>query len=193
MKKFFLVFLSICLVFCSFFIPVSAAADYTEYYQYNGQAISTSVAEVLSGYAMNAIRTSPDMYRYWLAFRLDAYKYAIVLFYGLDSYSFDRSTYLGTVSDGCVMIYDQRLFSYQNGNQTYYQAGLSPYTDFSAPFTFQATRGYLIGNIDATIAVHPEYESALYFDYIKYILYTIVIFLFIFVAFKFLNKRWLLS
>ena len=192
-KKFFLVFICVCILSCSLFVASSAAGShYTEYYQYNGQAISTSVAEVLSGYALNAIRTSPDLYRYWFAFRLDTYKYAIVLFSDIDSYSFDKSTYMCYVSDGCVMFYDQRLFSYQNSNQTYYQAGLSPNTDFNAPFTFQATRGYLIGNIDATIAVHPEYEDVLYYDYVVYILYTLIAFLLLFVAFKFMNKRWLL-
>lgn len=192
-NKIILVFLSICIVFCSFCIPVSSAGSvYTEYYQYNGQAISSSVAEILSGYALNALRQSPELYRYWVAFRIDSYKYAICLFSDIDSYSLNKDTLKATVNDGCVMIYDQRLSSYQTGTQIHYQAGLYPLSDFNAPFTLQFTRGYVIGNVDGTISVNSDAEISLYFDYFVYILYTLIIFLFLFVAFKFLNKRWLL-
>lgn len=191
-KKIFIIFLSVCILSSIFLIHSSAQSNYTEYYQYSGQAISSSIADVLSGYAISTIRTFPDLYRYWAAIRIDNYKYAILLFPDLDSYSININAMRVTVTEGCVLIYDQRIASYQNGTQTIYQAGLSPNTDYNAPFVFQLTRGYVIGNVDGCIAVNPEAEVIFYQDYILYILYTLIIFLFVFVAFKFLNKRWLL-
>ena len=187
---------SLCLIVLvsAFVVPVSAAGSYTEYYEYNGQAISTAVADILTGYAVNNIRQFPDIYRYWFSFRLDEYRYAIVLMPSVDSYKLNISTMVGTVNNGVMIVYNQRLSSYSNGtgyNQTYYQAGIET-GNTKGPFTIQITRGFFIGNIADTINFHPEYESVLYFDYIKYILYTVIVFLMLFVAFKFLNKRWLL-
>ena len=120
---------SLCVIVLvsSFVVPVSAAGSYTEFYEYNGQAISTAVADVLTGYAVNSIRQYPDIYRYWFSFRLDEYRYAIVLMPSVDSYKLNTSTLVGTVYDGIMIVYNQRLSSYSTGtgyNQTYYQAGL---------------------------------------------------------------------
>lgn len=194
MKKIFIFFICGLLLVSSFVVPASAAGSYTEYYQYNGQAISTAVSDVLAGYAINSIRQFPEYYRYWFSFRLDEYRYAIVLMPNADCYKMNTSTMIATVNDGIMIVYNQRLASYTTGtnyNQTYYQAGLEPTTIY-APLNIQFTRGFVVGNIADTINVHPEYESVLYFEYIKYILYTLVIFLLLFVSFKFLNKRWLL-
>lgn len=193
-NKIIAVFLCLTLFITAFAFSASAAGSYTEYYQYNGQAISTAVSDVLAGYAINSIRQFPDYYRYWFAFRLDEYRYAIVLMPDAECYNMNTSTMIGTVDDGIMIVYNQRLASYNTGsgyNQTYYQAGLEPTTIY-APLNIQFTRGFVVGNIADTINVHPEYESVLYFEYIKYILYALLIFLFLFVAFKFLNKRWLL-
>lgn len=190
-KRFLLIFLSICILSCSLFIHSSASGNFTEYYEYNGQAISSSIADVLSGYAINTIRQFPDSFRYWVAFRVGEYRYAIVLFPEYDSYNLNTNT-LKCVVDSCIVyFYNQRLASYTVGTQTRYQAGIEP-DIVTGPITVQFTRGYAIGNVDPAIAVHPEYEAVLYFDYILYILYTLIILLFVFVAFKFLNKRWLL-
>lgn len=187
---------SLCVIVLvsAFVVPVSAAGSYTEYYEYNGQAISTAVADILSGYAINYIKHFPDSFRYWFAFRLDEYRYAIVLMPSVDSYKLNSSTMVVTVNNGIMIVYNQRLSSYSAGtgyNQTYYQAGPEP-GNLAGPFTIQLTRGFIIGNVVNTINFHPDYESVLYFDYIKYILYTVVVFLMLFLAFKFLNKRWLL-
>lgn len=193
-NKIIAVFLCLTLFITVFSFSASAAGSYTEFYEYNGQAISSSVADVLCGYAINCMKQFPERYRYWFAFRLDDYRYGIVLMPSYDSYNLNPSTMIGTVSEGRIIFYNQRLASYNTGsgyNQTYYQAGLEP-SYVSAPLTIQFTRGFIIGNIADTINFHPEHESALYFEYIKYILYTLLIFLFLFVAFKFLNKRWLL-
>lgn len=194
MKKILIFFICGLLLVSSFVVPASAAGSYIEFYEYNGQAISSAVADVLCGYAINCIKQFPERYRYWFAFRLDDYRYGIVLMPSYDSYNLNPSTMIGTVSEGRIIFYNQRLASYNTGsgyNQTYYQAGLEP-SYVSAPLTIQFTRGFIIGNIADTINFHPEHESFLYFDYIKYILITLVAFLLLFVSFKFLNKRWLL-
>lgn len=191
-KKVFLIILCFCVLSCCFFIQSSAAGNYTEFYEYSGQAVSSANADVLSGIAINYMQTFPDIYKHWFAFRVGEYRYAIVLFPELESFSLNASTNKATVSEGIVVFYNVRLNSYQNGNyNTYYQAGVESSVG-TAPTTIQFTRNYIIGNIPGCINVHPEYESVLYFEYIKYILYSIVVFLLLFVAFKFLNKRWLL-
>lgn len=191
-KKIFIIFLSICVLSCSLLIQSSAAGNYTEYYEYNGQAISSSNADVLSGIAINYMQTFPDIYKYWFAFRIGDYRYAIVLFSELESFSLNAGTNKASVSEGIVIFYNVRLNSYQNGSyNTYYQSGIESSVD-SAPINITFTRNYIIGNIPGCISVHPEYEASLYFKYIKYILYSIIVFLLLFVAFKFLNKRWLL-
>lgn len=186
------VFVVVTILFTIFSFSSSAAEKYTEFYEYNGQAISSADADVLSGIAINLLRRSPDRYRYWCSFRIDEYRYAIVWMSDYDSYTLDSKTYKATVTDCVVNIYNKRLYSTSNnGYNTSYQAGIEP-VEYRGDIEVQFTRGYAIGNIPATINVHPEYESVLYFEYIKYILYTLVAFLLLFVAFKFLNKRWLL-
>lgn len=130
-NKIIAVFLCLTLFITAFAFSASAAGSYTEYYQYNGQAISTAVSDVLAGYAINSIRQFPDYYRYWFAFRLDEYRYAIVLMPDAECYNMNTSTMIGTVDDGIMIVYNQRLASYNTGsgyNQTYYQAGLEPTT-----------------------------------------------------------------
>ena len=193
-KKVICFILSFIILLSVFAVNVSAAGSFVEYYQYNGQAISTAISDVLAGYAINYLRDESYNYSYWFAFRIDEYRYALVFVPDLDSYSINASTMIGTVTQGRMHIYNQRLASYSTGtnyNQTYYQAGLEPDT-YNAPLSIQFTRGFVVGNIPDTINVHPEYESVLYFEYIKYILYTLIFFMLLFVSFKFLNKRWLL-
>lgn len=176
-------------------VPVSAAGSYTEYYQYSGQAISSTTANTLEGYAFNYLRyrnpESNEIYNYWCAFRIDQYKYLILLANDYSDLVFNRSNFTVKLNDGIGVIYDEHLYSYNENNRVVYQAGLGTSYVYD-PITVQLTRGYVIGNVFNTSAVNPEHETSLYVKYIPYILYTLIFFLLLFVAFKFLNKRWLL-
>lgn len=172
-------------------VPVAAEGSYTEYYEYSGTAISATTANILEGYALNYMRTYDDDYNYWAACRISQYEYLLVCFKSLDDFVFDKTAFTAEALSGNGFIYNERLASYSDSIRTYYQAGLSP-TVISAPIRLQLTRGYVIGNINNSIAVNPEHETVLNHKYIQYILYTLIVFLLLFVAFKFLNKRWLL-
>lgn len=194
-NKIICVFVSLIILVSAFCVPVSAAGNYTEYYEYSGQAISSTVANILEGYAFNMLRYrnpfTDDIYNYWCAVRIDQYKYLILFAADYSDFVYDFRSFTIKLDEGLGVIYDEHLYSYNDNNRVVYQAGLQVAYVYP-PITIQLTRGYVIGNVYNTTAVNPEHETALYMRYIPYILYTLIFFLLLFVAFKFLNKRWLL-
>lgn len=195
-NKIICIFVSLIILVSVLCVPVSAAGNYTEYYEYSGQAISSTVANTLEGYAFNYLRyrnpSSGDKYNYWCAFRISQYQYLILCGVDYSDFVFDYIKFTVRLNNGIGIIYDEHLHSYNDGNRVVYQAGLKNGDYITAPITIQLTRGYVIGNLYNTTAVNPEHETVFNLKYIPYILYTLIFFLLLFVAFKFLNKRWLL-
>lgn len=194
-NKIICVFAALIILVSALCVPVSAAGNYTEYYEYSGQAISSTTANILEGYAINYLRYQNNdtgkKFNYWSAIRIGQYQYLILLCSERSDYTVNHNTFNFALNDGLGVIYDERLYSYTDNNRVVYQASLQPLT-ITEPIRVQMTRGYVIGNIEDTFAVNPEHEIILYIKYIPYILYTLIFFLLLFVAFKFLNKRWLL-
>lgn len=167
-------------------VPASAAY-YTEYYEYSGSAISSTIASTLESYAFNIINDNSNDYKYWVGVRVGQYEYLLFIYSSLDDLFINSVIAFST---GQVYMYDEHLYSYTYGNSYRYQAGFSAVDNVDVAVSL--TRSYIIGNVPGTIAVNAEHETVFDMQYVEYILYTLIIFLLLFVAFKFLNKRWLL-
>lgn len=170
-------------------VPASAAY-YTEYYEYSGTGISTTIASTIESYAFNIINDSSNRYKYWTAVRVGQYEYLLFVYSSLDDLLINSVI---SFSSGQVYMYDEQLYSYNTGttyNQTRYQAGFTPVDNVDIAVSL--SRYYIIGNVPGTIAVSADHQTAFDMQYVRYILYTLIFFLLLFVAFKFLNKRWLL-
>lgn len=183
-KKLICIFISVLFIFLIFCVPVSAYS-FTEYYEYSGSGISSTNSSLLEGYAFNLLNDSSNDYNYWVAVRVGQYEYLLCLFNALDDYSCGSTL---SVSGACYL-YDERMYTYTDGYNARYQAGFE-FADTSATVTL--TRSYMIGNVPETIGVNTSDQTSLDMKYVKYLLYTVIIFLLLWVAFQFLNKRWLL-
>lgn len=180
------------LLFCLFLFCASSfiicAADYSEYFEYSGVAISDTIASRLQGYAVNYMASHP--YRYWLSLRVGEYQYLIAFFNDLEDYSASSVLQL----DGVYVVYDEHYYSYTTGSgasiRTYYQAGFSDVYDM--PVSVSLSRGYFVGNFAGTVAVNGSQTDS-NTSYLKYILYIILIFLFLYIAFQFVKKRWFIQ
>ena len=192
-KKIFIVFVCVCLLSCCLIVPVSAASSYTEYTQFSGFAFSDSMREIVSGYAYNYINSNflgNGIYNYWVAVRVDEYKYLLLLFEDLEDLQFTSSGV--SLVDGEAVLFDDHAHSYTDNYRTYYQLGTSYVFNF--PVNISVRYINTIGNISSS--VNPTFTDKSYFDNsilsLQNIVYTLLVFLFLFVAFKFMNKRWLL-
>lgn len=184
MKKLLCILISATLLISVMCMSVSAIT-LAEYSEYSGSAISSTNSNLLEGYAFNLLNDSSNNYNYWVAVRVGQYEYLLCLFNSLDDYTCDTRL---SVSGACYL-YDERMYSYVDGINTRYQAGFE-YADTTATVTL--SRGYIIGNVPETIGVNTSDQTALNMKYVKYLLYSVLIFLLLWVAFQFLNKRWLL-
>lgn len=182
MKKFLCLFIAVVLII-SVFTVTASAVSYTEYYEYSGSGISSTVSNVLSGYAFNVLNDYANSYDSWFAVRVGQYQYLICIFTLTDEFLFTSLP-----EDGTYVLYDERMYSYQDNNYRY-QAG---FRFINEKVSLTLNRSYLIGNCYGTISVDTSEQTSLNVKYVRYILYTLLIFLFLFVMFKFLNKRWLL-
>lgn len=181
MKKIFCITLIFVLLFSVLSFSASAES-YTEYYQYSGSGISSTTSNILQGYAFNILNDYSNSYDSWFAVRVGQYQYLICVFTLTEDFEFSSLP-----EDGTYILYDERMYSYQD-NTYRYQPGFKFVNDVSLTLT----RSYLIGNCFGTISVDSSSQSSLDMKYVRYILYTLIIFLLLFVMFKFLNKRWLL-
>lgn len=187
------VFVCVCLLSCCLIVPVSAASTYTEYTQFSGFAFSESMRDLISGYAYNYINSNnfgTYPYKYWVAVRVDEFKYLLLLFQDLDDLQFTSSGV--SLVSGEAVLFDEHAHSYSDNYRTYYQLATSYVTSF--PVNINVRYINTIGNISSSI--NPSFNDKSYSENIiltlEYIFYTVLIFLFLFVAFKFMNKRWLL-
>lgn len=177
-KKIICIFVSLILLVSTFCISVSAESNYTEYFEYSGQAISSSVSNTLQAYAFNYMNDTlygNENAKYWAGIRVGQYQYLLWIFYHERDLSF---SYGPQLINGYAFIYDERMYSYVNDNRTYYQAG---FREVSLPCTVEITRNNLIGNFYGTMAVNPVADNMSYdklfseFNLnLKYILYTLI-------------------
>lgn len=182
MKKIICVLMMLLCVITIF--TVSASADsFTEFYEYSGTAISSTTSNILEGYAFNIMNDPVNDYDSWFAVRVGQYQYLICVFRMSEDVDFSSMP-----SDGTYVVYNERLYSYVD-NTTRYQAG---FTNVSGSVSINFTRYYMIGNCYGTIGVNMSDQASHDMKYVKYLLYTLIIFLLLWVAFKFMNKRWLL-
>lgn len=179
----------------SCFVFSASAADYTytEYYSYSGVGISDSLCTKLTGFALNYCREYG--YSHWCAVRVDQYKYLLCFVYSSSDIDFlllhSRSLDL---YNALFFIYDEHCFSYQNNNTTVYQAGFSSVRE-GASVRVSLNRSYIIGNIPGSFgngSVTSEINSN-NFVYLRFLLYVVIIFMLLYVAFQFIKKRWLIQ
>lgn len=186
-KRIFSVIVCAAVLMSCFLIQTSAAVSYTEYYQYSGSAISDSLADKLTGYALNVISNSD--YRYWFAVRVAQYQYVICFSVLPSDISLTSSSV--QLKNGVYAVYDERKYSYQSGtNTTSYQVGISALTENSV--TVSLNRSYILGNISGSFG-DGSFTSDRNSDYLKWIFYVVLIFMLIDVAFQFIKKRWLIE
>lgn len=189
-NKIICIFVTVVLLVSVLCVPASAASNFTEYTKYSGFPISSSVQDILGGYAYNVMNDmTSTFYKHWVGIRVDEYKYLIMFFASMDDVTVSSSF---TLNKGVAYVYDERMHSYVDDYRTYYQPGIYP---VSLPCSVQISYLNVIGNIPQTMNSEAVAYSRLdynNFTNIKNILYTLVAFLLLFVAFKFLNKRWLL-
>ena len=98
-------------------VPASAAY-YTEYYEYSGTGISSTIASTIESYAFNIINDNSNRYKYWTAVRVGQYEYLLFVYSSLDDLLINSVI---SFSSGQVYMYDEQLYSYNTGtsyNQT---------------------------------------------------------------------------
>lgn len=192
-KRIFCIFISVILIVSVLCVPASAETTYTEFTQFSGFAFSDSMRDIISGYAYNYVNSNnfgSKVYNYWVSVRVDEYKYLILFFEELSDLEFTSSGV--SLVKGEAVLYDEHAFSYTDSYRTYYQHGASYVA--SLPVNVNVRYVNTIGNISSS--VNPSFSDKSYFEDIllslRDILICLFMFLLLFVAFKFLNKRWLL-